>query len=224
MFAAVVKSSAVLGGAGFRLSWANVAAPSRRRLLPQMRLVSGSGGDTQTPAEYLWANGFTDADVVAGMLKVFPSPNVPELQKFGQKNLENLARAVAREVEKTQSSAHLPDVTVYLADPHSGISAKPVPVTAKEGQSLWDVHMGGDPALTSAMECACGGIAACSTCHVILDQDTFTSLPPPEEAELDMLDLTEGVTPTSRLGCQLSFSPALQGKTLTLPDSVHNLF
>jgi len=97
-------------------------------------------------------------------------------------------------------------------------------VMGKEGQTLWDVHQGGHTGLKAVMECACGGIAACSTCHVILDADTFAALPEPEEAELDILDLAEDVTPTSRLGCQLTMSPALHGKTLTLPETVNNLF
>lgn len=50
---------------------------------------------------------------------------------------------------------------------------------------------------------ACGGEIACSTCHVILDEKTYKSLPAPEEEEEDMLDLALGLTDTSRLGCQV---------------------
>jgi 2Fe-2S ferredoxin len=48
---------------------------------------------------------------------------------------------------------------------------------------------------------ACGGVCACSTCHVIVEQgeETFNEL---AEAEEDMLDNAPGLTPHSRLGCQ----------------------
>lgn len=48
---------------------------------------------------------------------------------------------------------------------------------------------------------ACGGVAACSTCHVIVKKG-LESCPPAEEAEEDMLDTAPGLTPQSRLACQ----------------------
>ena len=44
---------------------------------------------------------------------------------------------------------------------------------------------------------------SCSTCHIILDPDSFKKLGPPCEAECDMLDLAFEPTDTSRLGCQV---------------------
>lgn len=49
---------------------------------------------------------------------------------------------------------------------------------------------------------ACGGEAACSTCHVILEKKVFDRLPRATAEEEDMLDLATGLTKTSRLGCQ----------------------
>ena len=46
---------------------------------------------------------------------------------------------------------------------------------------------------------ACEGVCACSTCHVILDDDYFDSLEEAEEIseeEEDMLDLAKGLTAT----------------------------
>lgn len=43
---------------------------------------------------------------------------------------------------------------------------------------------------------ACEGSIACSTCHVILEDDVFESLPEACEEEEDMLDLAFGLTPT----------------------------
>jgi ferredoxin, 2Fe-2S len=52
-----------------------------------------------------------------------------------------------------------------------------------------------------ALEHACGGNCACTTCHVIVKQG-FERLSPADESEDDLLDKAPGLTPTSRLGCQ----------------------
>ena len=67
------------------------------------------------------------------------------------------------------------------------------------------------------LEGACDGSLACSTCHLILEQELYDQLPPPEEEELDMLDLAFGLTDTSRLGCQLKVGPEFEGAKFTLP-------
>jgi hypothetical protein len=41
---------------------------------------------------------------------------------------------------------------------------------------------------------ACGGVVACSTCHVVVHPSFFSKLPKPDEEELDMLDLAFGLT------------------------------
>lgn len=43
---------------------------------------------------------------------------------------------------------------------------------------------------------ACEGSLACSTCHVILDQESYDKLPEPTDEENDMLDLAFGLTET----------------------------
>ena len=43
---------------------------------------------------------------------------------------------------------------------------------------------------------ACGAELACSTCHLIFDQEIYTKLPEMEEEEEDMLDLAFEVTDT----------------------------
>lgn len=51
------------------------------------------------------------------------------------------------------------------------------------------------------LEHACGGVCACTTCHVVVKKGT-EKLRPAEENEEDLLDKAVGLTPTSRLGCQ----------------------
>jgi 2Fe-2S ferredoxin len=48
---------------------------------------------------------------------------------------------------------------------------------------------------------ACGGVCACSTCHVYVRQG-LDDLAPASELEEDILDKAFDVRPSSRLGCQ----------------------
>lgn len=67
------------------------------------------------------------------------------------------------------------------------------------------------------MEGLCGGELDCSTCHVIVDPTWHDQLSAASEDEEDMLDLIPTLTPTSRLGCQIRISEALDGLTVRLP-------
>jgi len=73
------------------------------------------------------------------------------------------------------------------------------------------------------IEGACEGSLSCSTCHVIVDPDDYERLPVASEDEEDMLDLAFGLTPTSRLGCQIVFTEELDGLVVTLPAATRNL-
>jgi 2Fe-2S ferredoxin len=73
------------------------------------------------------------------------------------------------------------------------------------------------------IEGACEGSLACSTCHVIVDPDWFRKLAEPTEDEEDMLDLAFGLTETSRLGCQIVITEALDGLVVMLPAGTRNL-
>lgn len=74
-----------------------------------------------------------------------------------------------------------------------------------------------------SLEGACEGSLACSTCHVILDEDFYGKLPDPSEDEEDMLDLAFGLTPTSRLGCQIIMTKELDGLSITVPSETRNV-
>tara|TARA_Y100001970_G_C14061548_1_gene764452 strand:+ start:644 stop:1051 length:408 start_codon:yes stop_codon:yes gene_type:complete len=51
------------------------------------------------------------------------------------------------------------------------------------------------------MDHSCGGVCACSTCHIIVRQG-IGSCNEANEDEEDMLDLAPGLDPNSRLACQ----------------------
>ncbi len=73
------------------------------------------------------------------------------------------------------------------------------------------------------LEGACEGGMACSTCHVIVAVDWFERLEPASEEEEDMLDMAASLTRTSRLGCQIQLTDALDGLVVSLPTEQHNM-
>ena len=72
------------------------------------------------------------------------------------------------------------------------------------------------------IEGACEGSLACSTCHVIIDSGWFPKLVKPTEDEEDMLDLAFGLEQTSRLGCQIVMTNALDGLVVKLPAATRS--
>ena len=73
------------------------------------------------------------------------------------------------------------------------------------------------------LEGACEGSLACSTCHLIVNDEYFNKLDEASEDEEDMLDLAFGLTHTSRLGCQIIMSDELDGIELTVPGETRNI-
>ena len=73
------------------------------------------------------------------------------------------------------------------------------------------------------LEGACEGALACSTCHVIVEDDFFDQLDEASEDEEDMLDLAFGLTHTSRLGCQIIMTEELDGLKVKLPAATRNM-
>jgi 2Fe-2S ferredoxin len=72
-----------------------------------------------------------------------------------------------------------------------------------------------------AIDHACGGVCACSTCHVIVKQG-FDSIPEASEDEEDQLDNAPGLTPQSRLACQ-SVPDGSSDVVVEIPDWNRNL-
>ena len=72
------------------------------------------------------------------------------------------------------------------------------------------------------IEGACEGSLACSTCHVVVDAGWYGKLADATEDEEDMLDLAFDLQETSRLGCQLIMTDALDGLVVKLPSGSRN--
>ena len=103
---------------------------------------------------------------------------------------------------------------LYLAD------KKEVEVEANEGQSILEVAHQND----IDIEGACDSSLACSTCHVILPEDTYKKIPSAVEEEEDLLDMAFGLTPYSRLGCQVKVTKEFDGITINIPSATKNLY
>ncbi|KAG0031729.1 hypothetical protein BGZ82_006845 [Podila clonocystis] len=95
-----------------------------------------------------------------------------------------------------------------------------VTVEANEGESLLDVARAND----LDVEGACEASLACSTCHLILDDESFSKLEEPSDEENDMLDLAFGLSDTSRLGCQVLMTKELAGLTAKIPSATRNMY
>ena len=105
--------------------------------------------------------------------------------------------------------------------------ARAFPVEALDGTSITDVAKfgegGGASTLGEYIECACSGIMACSTCHVVIDPEWIDKVGMPNEDEQDMLDLAYSPRKTSRLGCQVVITKDLDGLVVRLPKGANNL-
>jgi ferredoxin, 2Fe-2S len=93
---------------------------------------------------------------------------------------------------KKYTVTFLPEGRSIEVDP----AALPLQRDGRPG-SILDVALGNDLDLDHA----CGGVCACSTCHVIVRQG-LTSCNEATEDEEDQLDNAPGLEPGSRLGCQ----------------------
>jgi ferredoxin len=92
---------------------------------------------------------------------------------------------------------------------------KLIDAKAKIGSNMLDVVL--DNKLDVDGFGACEGTLACSTCHVILDSENYKTLPEPVDEENDMLDLAYGLTPTSRLACQIIVESRMKDWVFVVP-------
>lgn len=66
----------------------------------------------------------------------------------------------------------------------------------------------------------CGGEMMCATCHVYIEEDQLARTPKMAEEEAAMLEFTASERrPNSRLSCQLTVTPELDGLVVHLPET-----
>jgi len=94
-----------------------------------------------------------------------------------------------------------------------------ITVDALEGENLLDLAMQNGIDLQHN----CGGVCACSTCHVIV-RSGEENLSEMEDDEADQLDEAEGLTISSRLGCQSKVSGDVVVEIPLLNPAIRYLF
>lgn len=91
-------------------------------------------------------------------------------------------------------------------------------IDAEDGQSLMSAAIDND---VPGIDADCGGACACATCHVFVDSQWLNHIGAQGEMEQSMLEFAENVQDNSRLSCQISIAPALEGLTVKLPENQH---
>lgn len=175
---------------------------------------------------YLESLGYTDVRIQDGMkdaLKSVFGKNITaaNIKSIGAEGVKALAKSVEEQVQLECGDVFVG--TVHVKVPHHKFSFD---LRMKEGENFMvcATEGSGREVLSEYLECTCAGNMSCSTCHIILDPETYAKLDPPSEAELDMLDLAYEPTDTSRLGCQIDMEQKLDGMTITLPSGINDLW
>ncbi|MEI6418388.1 MAG: 2Fe-2S iron-sulfur cluster-binding protein [Sphingomonadales bacterium] len=84
---------------------------------------------------------------------------------------------------------------------------------AKAGYSVMEIIKDGG---VDELLALCGGCCSCATCHVHVAAEDLARTGPANADENDLLDSSDHKTAASRLACQIPFTPALDGLTVTV--------
>ncbi|MEM7098226.1 MAG: 2Fe-2S iron-sulfur cluster-binding protein [Pseudomonadota bacterium] len=103
----------------------------------------------------------------------------------------------------------------------------PIHVTFElpDGERVTHVGAPGDTVMDVALDngvpgilAQCGGGCTCCTCHCWIAQDWLPAAGPAHQDELDLLEYAWGRSANSRLACQVSLTPQLDGITVSVPS------
>ena len=105
-------------------------------------------------------------------------------------------------IEQSETAIAKTPFTVTFKTPDGVVEVKVDPENIPFGEtglpgSILDIALGQG----IDIEHACGGVCACSTCHVVVKEGLNTCNEPTDD-ENDQLDEAPGLTLQSRLGCQ----------------------
>ena len=118
-----------------------------------------------------------------------------------------------RDLELAGTRLAVDDVSLSFG----GVKAvRGVTVAAEPGGSIMQAALAGD---VPGIDAICGGACACATCHVFIGEAYRNLLPPPAEDERAMLEFVSGAGFGSRLSCQLTVEPSLDGIEVRTPES-----
>lgn len=103
--------------------------------------------------------------------------------------------------------SHSSMATIYVTD----IYGKDHTIDAPAGLKLMEVLREYD----FGVEASCGGYCSCATCHIYVDPGSLGQLPEIQSDEADLLSILATYdAKTSRLSCQVTVTPALEGMKL----------
>ncbi len=85
-------------------------------------------------------------------------------------------------------------------------------VEAEPGRTIMEITR--DAGLP--VQAICGGNCICTTCHVYIAENWYKKLDEPNDDELALLEDSGSYKPTSRLGCQVTFTEELDGIEMEL--------
>ena len=152
--------------------WRSPAAP-RRLASSQQRRTARAEKKLAKARTYLAEQGYA-AETVEGILRTLEktpgvSASVSMLRSMGEVGLRSLVESVDAEAEALAAKrAGKARVHIRVAVPHEGLGGDlALRFDAFEGDNLMDIAAA-DPLLRGYIECACDGLMACSTCHVIV--------------------------------------------------------
>ena len=87
-------------------------------------------------------------------------------------------------------------------------------VDVPEGHSVMEGAREND---VPGIDADCGGVCACATCHVYIDEKWIEKAGPANETEEAMLEFASDAKPTSRLSCQIEVTADLEGLVVHTP-------
>ena len=139
--------------------------------------------------------------------------------QFVSANVFKNQRSLSEGHEHAHSHGHedAPKVSVTFVYEKDG---KKQTVQGSVGMNLLRVAHANGVDLEGACECS----LACSTCHLVLEDSLYQTLAEPGDKENDMLDLAFGLTPSSRLGCQVILTEKMDGAVFTIPSATRNMY
>ncbi|KAG8191147.1 hypothetical protein JTE90_016660 [Oedothorax gibbosus] len=88
---------------------------------------------------------------------------------------------------------------------------------AQIGDTLQDLVKESDPDIPGYG--ACGGVTACSTCHVIFPKEIFDKLERASSEEEDLIAYAPDNCDTSRLGCNVTITKDMDGIVVRVPSA-----
>jgi 2Fe-2S ferredoxin len=89
-------------------------------------------------------------------------------------------------------------------------------VEAEVGRSLMQAAVDN---LVPGIVADCGGSCSCATCHGFIGERWLAAIPAPKADERSLLEGLLDTQDNSRLTCQISVTPALDGLIVRLPKS-----